>query len=200
MNYTQYLSSITVAAPWRGNTALTCDVPPALSTARVTDRAQQMTWILKKDPRKLLQPRANISCTWTCMWYSKNGLKYKIWISKRHMQFFHLVGVHVIAMLGCQSPAHSQVDDIPHNCQGESCAQHVFPLTHCWQDWCWESEQQRQEIRLNWMVNMFIHEATIVSEYADVCFTPKVFLLLCPCDRSQEDAEGLRWLWPPPPV
>lgn len=40
---------------------LTCEVPPALSTARVTDRAQQMTWILKKDPRKLLQPRASIS-------------------------------------------------------------------------------------------------------------------------------------------
>ena len=44
---------------------LTCDVPPALSTAKVTDRAQQITWILKKDPKKLLQPRANISCTET---------------------------------------------------------------------------------------------------------------------------------------
>jgi len=42
--------------------ALTCDFPPAPSTARVTERAQQMTWILKKDPKKLLQPRASISC------------------------------------------------------------------------------------------------------------------------------------------
>lgn len=41
---------------------LTCDLPPAPSTARVTERAQQMTWILKKDPKKLLQPRASISC------------------------------------------------------------------------------------------------------------------------------------------
>lgn len=55
------------------------------------------------------------------------------------MHLFHLVGIHVVAMLGCKCPAHSQVDDIPHNCQGESCAQHVVPLTHCWQDWCRES-------------------------------------------------------------
>lgn len=54
-------------------------------------------------------------------------------------QFFYLVGIHIVAMLGCQCPAHGQVDDIPHYCQGESCAQHVFPLTHCGQDWCWES-------------------------------------------------------------
>lgn len=58
-------TSIAITVPRGGNTALTCDVPPALSTARVTDRAQQITWILKKDPRKLLQPRANISCTRT---------------------------------------------------------------------------------------------------------------------------------------
>lgn len=48
---------------------LTCDFPPAPSTARVTERAQQITWILKKDPKKLLQPRASISCgdggTWS---------------------------------------------------------------------------------------------------------------------------------------
>lgn len=43
-------------------TALTWDFPPAPSTARVTERAQQMTWILKKEPKKLLQPRAIISC------------------------------------------------------------------------------------------------------------------------------------------
>lgn len=42
--------------------ALTWDFPPAPSTARVTERAQQMTWILKKEPKKLLQPRAIISC------------------------------------------------------------------------------------------------------------------------------------------
>ena len=41
---------------------LTWDFPPAPSTARVTERAQQMTWILKKEPKKLLQPRAIISC------------------------------------------------------------------------------------------------------------------------------------------
>lgn len=40
---------------------LTWDFPPAPSTARVTERAQQMTWILKKEPKKLLQPRAIIS-------------------------------------------------------------------------------------------------------------------------------------------
>lgn len=41
---------------------LTWDFAPAPSTARVTERAQQITWILKKDPKKLLQPRASISC------------------------------------------------------------------------------------------------------------------------------------------
>lgn len=43
------------------STGLTWDFPPAPSTARVTERAQQMTWILKKEPKKLLQPRAIIS-------------------------------------------------------------------------------------------------------------------------------------------
>lgn len=116
---------------------LTCDIPPALSTASVTDRAQQMTWILKKAPRKLLQPRANISCTRTYVRYLQKGIKFTVW-THINMQLFYLVGIHIIAVLGCQRPAHSQVDDIPHNSQGESCAQHVFPLTDCWQDWCWE--------------------------------------------------------------
>lgn len=49
---------------------LTCDVPPALSTAMVKDGEQQATWTLKKDPRKLLQPRANISCPRTWMYLS----------------------------------------------------------------------------------------------------------------------------------
>lgn len=43
-------------------TALTWDFPPAPSTTRVTERAQEMTWILKKELKKLLQPRAIISC------------------------------------------------------------------------------------------------------------------------------------------
>jgi len=55
------------------------------------------------------------------------------------MLCLYLVGIHVVAVLGCQCPGHSQVDHIAHDGQGESCAQHVFPLTHCWQDWCWET-------------------------------------------------------------
>ena len=48
--------------PHSPGTVLTWDFPPAPSTARVTERAQQMTWILKKEPKKLLQPKAIISC------------------------------------------------------------------------------------------------------------------------------------------
>lgn len=50
------------APPCSTGTVLTWDFPPAPSTARVTESAQQMTWILKKEPKKLLQPRASISC------------------------------------------------------------------------------------------------------------------------------------------
>lgn len=53
---------------------------------------------------------------------------------KKRVFFFYLVGIHIVAVLGCQCPAHCQVDDIPDYCQGEGCAQHVIPLTHCWQD------------------------------------------------------------------
>lgn len=53
-----------------GARGLTWDFPPAPSTARVTERAQQMTWILKKEPKKLLQPSAIISCgdRWSQNW------------------------------------------------------------------------------------------------------------------------------------
>lgn len=37
------------------------------------------------------------------------------------MQPLYLVGIHVISMLGCQCPAHSQVEEISHDSQGESC-------------------------------------------------------------------------------
>ena len=54
--------AIPLPLPSSPGAALTWDLPPAPSTARVTERAQQMTWILKKEPKKLLQPRAIISC------------------------------------------------------------------------------------------------------------------------------------------
>lgn len=67
--------------------ALTCEVPPALSTARVTDRAQQITWILKNDPKKLLQPRASISYSNTHIQYWQNEVKYISQTFKRDAVF-----------------------------------------------------------------------------------------------------------------
>lgn len=68
------------------------------------------------------------------------------------MQFLYLVWIHVVAVLGGQRPAHSQVDDVSNDRQGESGAQHVLPLTHCGQDRCGESGEDCQEIKLNWRV------------------------------------------------
>lgn len=65
------------------------------------------------------------------------------------MQFFYLVWIHVVAVLGGQCPAHSQVDDVPNDRQRESGAQHVLPLAHCGQDRCGESGRQSREIKLN---------------------------------------------------
>lgn len=58
---------------------------------------------------------------------------------KLRNRFLYLVGIHVVAVLGGQRPAHRQVDDIPHDSQGERGAQHVLPLAHCRQDRRWES-------------------------------------------------------------
>lgn len=40
----------------------------------------------------------------------------------------YLVRIYIIAMLAGQGPAHSQIDDVAHDGQGEGGANHVLPL------------------------------------------------------------------------
>ena len=56
--------------------------------------------------------------------------------AKQLWLILHLIGVHIVAVLGGQGPAHGQVDNISYYSQGEGSAQHVLPFTHCWQDGC----------------------------------------------------------------
>lgn len=62
--------------------------------------------------------------------------------------YSYLIGIHIVAMLCCQCPAHSQVDHIAHDSQGEGCAQHVIPLNHSWEDWSRKSRRRGWDHRI----------------------------------------------------
>lgn len=61
-----------------------------------------------------------------------------------HQTNRYLVGVHVVAMLGCQRPPHGQVDHVAHDGERESCADHVLPLVHQGQGRCWEPARKAE--------------------------------------------------------